>query len=597
MIRSPKVWWSLYGGCVLLVVLALSWMSATVLDLERKEKEARARADVQTAAGYALYRLDFWMNPFILEEAARPYFEYLPFYPQRRSYSNFFNDLEVGDVMMPSPLLTLQSEFVRLHFQLDNLGNLTSPRVPKDHMRDGAIEGCVDASKVEQGGAELAAIAPFLQFEDLWRRAGEQESQETLTSKEVVEPISSYVFGKSLEDLAKNEYQKRSKSSFDVKKSAQINAQSQVNFWNASLLPEALTVGTLVPLWLEHASEPDRAELFLVRQVQAGDHRVLQGICLRWPRLRELLLEEIEDLLPGARLEPIERGDESGDSLKLATLPVKLVAGTAAAMDARFLTPIRGTLLLNWAAVLVAVAVVGVTLRATIAFGEKRHNFASAVTHELRTPLTTFRMYSEMLADGMVTDEAARRHYLGTLKEESGRLATLVENVLSYSRLEKGQASPHHEVLSLAALWERLLPSLQRRAEAASMKLVTTLSDARDRLVRVDVEVVGQILFNLVDNACKYGRSLERPEIEIQHRCRNNRLEVSVRDHGPGVPGHLTRQIFRPFERAGKNHESIPGIGIGLTLARGLARTLGGDLTLDAAITDGAQFQLTLPVE
>ena len=78
-------------------------------------------------------------------------------------------------------------------------------------------------------------------------------------------------------------------------------------------------------------------------------------------------------------------------------------------------------------------------LRASIAFGERRSRFASAVTHELRTPLTTFRMYSEMLADDMVPDEGQRRVYLATLKEESGRLATLVENVLTYARLEEGR--------------------------------------------------------------------------------------------------------------------------------------------------------------
>ena len=75
--------------------------------------------------------------------------------------------------------------------------------------------------------------------------------------------------------------------------------------------------------------------------------------------------------------------------------------------------------------------------------------FVSAVTHELRTPLTTFRLYSEMLASGMVQDETQKKNYLGTLEAEAGRLSHLVENVLAYARIERGSARAQVESVSI----------------------------------------------------------------------------------------------------------------------------------------------------
>src|SRR5690606_23556726 len=90
-------------------------------------------------------------------------------------------------------------------------------------------------------------------------------------------------------------------------------------------------------------------------------------------------------------------------------------------------------------AVLVAVGAIGLVLRASMDLSDRRGRFVSAVTHELRTPLTTFCLYTEMLADGVVAREEARREYLSTLKDESRRLARIVENVLAYARLGEGR--------------------------------------------------------------------------------------------------------------------------------------------------------------
>jgi signal transduction histidine kinase len=96
-----------------------------------------------------------------------------------------------------------------------------------------------------------------------------------------------------------------------------------------------------------------------------------------------------------------------------------------------------------------------------------------------------------------------------------------------------------------------------------------------------------------VENACKYGG----PPIHVGASTHLGTLRLSVRDHGPGVPPPVARRIFRPFERGARDEtDAVRGLGLGLALSRGLARDLGGDLTLEAPPDGGACFVLTLPV-
>ena len=264
-----------------------------------------------------------------------------------------------------------------------------------------------------------------------------------------------------------------------------------------------------------------------------------------------------------------------------------------------WVTPVRATLWATWLAAMVAVAAVGITLHASITHGEKKSRFASAVTHELRTPLTTFRMYSEMLAKDMVPKEQ-RATYLETLEKESERLAHLVENVLVHAQLEEGRRKLARERMSLDAMLERVLPMLERRAREAGVTLALDVKSVRSVELATDVHAVGQILLNLVDNACKYGRTAAPATIELGARANHTFLELRVRDHGPGVPPSLARAIFQPFERGARDErDPNPGVGLGLAIALGLARELGGDLRLervDGAGGAGACFCLELPL-
>jgi signal transduction histidine kinase len=206
-------------------------------------------------------------------------------------------------------------------------------------------------------------------------------------------------------------------------------------------------------------------------------------------------------------------------------------------------------------------------------------------------------MYSEMLAEGMVTDEEKRKRYLLTLCAEGSRLSHLVENVLSFARLERGRYRGHREVVTARAVFERIRERLVQRAEQAGMSLsVGDGVEALDVGFSADMGAVEQILFNLVDNAAKYAARAADKRIELLADVGGGMVRLRVRDHGPGVEAVERRRLFRPFHKSAKHAaESAPGVGLGLALSRRLARQMGGDLVVCSDVGDGACFELRLP--
>jgi signal transduction histidine kinase len=178
--------------------------------------------------------------------------------------------------------------------------------------------------------------------------------------------------------------------------------------------------GPLKPLWRTNP-RTGTPELMIERTIRAQDGVRTQGFWIDWPALKSRLQTVSGDLLPTADLLPLAGPDaESAPSaLRLASVPVLLSPGPIPTAPAEWLTATHATLGVTWLAVLAAVIAIAFVLRASMELGDRRGRFVSAVTHELRTPLTTFCLYTEMLADGMVPDDATRSDYLGTLKGES----------------------------------------------------------------------------------------------------------------------------------------------------------------------------------
>jgi signal transduction histidine kinase len=296
---------------------------------------------------------------------------------------------------------------------------------------------------------------------------------------------------------------------------------------------------------------------------------------------------------------PVLSANSDPQARLLASIPAQLLIGAASGLPLPAWSPVRTALVVAWLCVLLAGLAVAVLLHGVVSLGERRAAFVSAVTHELRTPLTTFKMYSEMLAEGMVPDETKRKSYLSTLCSEANRLSHLVENVLAYARLERGSARSRIERVSLGQLIERVKPHLDQRAAQAEMSVVVDSDEmALGTVVHVDASAVEQILFNLVDNACKYAAPTASERIIHLEALPDGKFAMlRVCDHGQGISAEGAKRLFQPFSKSA--HEAAltaPGVGLGLALCRRLSRSMGGDLRLDALVKNGACFVLTLPV-
>lgn len=349
--------------------------------------------------------------------------------------------------------------------------------------------------------------------------------------------------------------------------------------------------GVSRPLWV-------RGQLIVARRVMVRGETQVQGCWLDWDSIRARLKNEVSDLLPNAELVRVDNETQVRLGRLLATIPVQLTLPPLKPRAPGF-TPIRAALGIAWIALIVAITVAGVLLDRVVQLSERRGAFVAAVTHELRTPLTTFRMYAEMLADGMVTSPAQQQSYLETLRSEADRLAHLVENVLQYARLERTGLATRRQVISLAAVVERSQSRLVARARQASMNLEVVLGESNaEILVETDPAAVDQILSNLVDNACKYASDAKDRRLHLTaERTSRSRVKLVVRDHGPGIHAAGQARLFEPFSKSvHEAADTAPGVGLGLALCLRLARQLGGDLSYRTATEGGAEFTLELPL-
>jgi len=224
---------------------------------------------------------------------------------------------------------------------------------------------------------------------------------------------------------------------------------------------------------------------------------------------------------------------------------------------------------------------------------QQKTSFVANISHELKTPLTTIRMYAEMLGEGTIREPEKQTRYLQTIVRESQRLSRLVGNVLDFSRLEQGRKEYATEVIDLAAWLPQLLSTQQVRLDEAGMQLQFETRPIEERF-ETDRDALEQIILNLVDNAAKYASAGGLLQVTLE--ATKNGVRISCCDRGPGIPPAHQEKIFDKFHRVDTSLTTRQqGSGLGLSIARQLARDLGGELEYQR-ISDGACFVLTLPL-
>ncbi|MCA9526810.1 MAG: HAMP domain-containing histidine kinase, partial [Myxococcales bacterium] len=211
------------------------------------------------------------------------------------------------------------------------------------------------------------------------------------------------------------------------------------------------------------------------------------------------------------------------------------------------------------------------------------------VSHELKTPLTNIRMYAELLADELDDEDDRAARHVAIIEGESQRLSRLIGNILTFARKQREtlRLRPTEAVIDdvIRDAIEGFAPSLERCGVAVAFE------PGAPATVRVDADALGQILGNLLSNVEKYAHG---GPVRITAVQTPTDTTITVHDSGPGIPRGDRQRVFEPFERLSDAlEEGVSGTGIGLGIARDLARLHGGDLTL-LPTERGAAFELRL---
>jgi signal transduction histidine kinase len=632
-----RIWliWLVAFACAAVVLSAMSVVTLRFVEQSNEDVQQGADAYLEERGRLAMWRLDSLAASIVGAEDARP---------AEELFTKDYRDVVQSQSVVTVPVTEIYSNapsYTNVYWGVDLKQKESQVKSPQVYKEEFLLGNRVDLSannhytrKLEKLNKILAApvsraksgsvsnfdlacmsshVLPFpialtkeslLQAEMQVKEDDNDFSLSSLNKKAPREQKDSKVVDYKNAPEVQKQISKAEKSKRQKAVDRYADNVSSYSQWNANpLKPVANTFNSrdstpemtaFAPVWLDD-------ELVLVRRVRVLGSEKLQGIWLKKQEISKQLLDEISDLFPTAKLEPyFDKESENTAKNVMLKLPFILIPQetTLSSVTVNLRDVIDGPIGLAWLGVGFALVAGFFMLGGVIKMSERRASFVSSVTHELRTPLTTFRLYSDMLSSGLVKEPATKQKYLETLRTESERLTHLVENVLAYSRIERGAATAKKsEDLSLGALLERVSGRLEVRAKEAGMELqVQVTGFDSDRKLKLNTTAIEQILFNLVDNAAKYacdGGNVIRLIAEFQ----KSNLRIAVCDQGCGVSRRERGRLFKPFHKTAEQAASTkPGVGLGLALCRRLARAMKGDLFYEKA-EQGACFVLKVPAQ
>ena len=234
-------------------------------------------------------------------------------------------------------------------------------------------------------------------------------------------------------------------------------------------------------------------------------------------------------------------------------------------------------------------------VRRELKLAEMRSRFVSAVSHELKTPLTAIRMFAETLQLGGASDREMLTEYLETIVYESERLTRLLNNVLDFSKIERGRKEYRRAPNDLAEIVSASARAMQYSVEHQHFTLNVETPEGLPS-AKVDPDAMEQAILNLLSNAVKY--SGDRREIDLRLTRSDGQAVIEVSDRGIGIALEEQKKIFKQFYRVpSPDNDGVPGTGLGLTLVRHVAEGHGGRVTVDSAPGRGSTFAIHIPLE
>lgn len=222
-----------------------------------------------------------------------------------------------------------------------------------------------------------------------------------------------------------------------------------------------------------------------------------------------------------------------------------------------------------------------------------RQEFVANVSHELRTPLSLIKGFVETLLEGAKDDPALTTRFLQKIEKHADRLTYLIEDLLTISRLESGQIVMSRQPVGLRELAQRVIDDLQSPATDRAIRVENLLPP--ELAAQGDAERLQQVLFNLIENALKYGRS--EGQISIGAKALPDRkIQVWVSDDGTGIPPEAQERVFERFYRVDRaRSRETGGTGLGLAIVKHIVQAHGGKVWVESELEKGSTFFLELP--
>jgi two-component system phosphate regulon sensor histidine kinase PhoR len=230
---------------------------------------------------------------------------------------------------------------------------------------------------------------------------------------------------------------------------------------------------------------------------------------------------------------------------------------------------------------------------------EMRADFVANASHELRTPLAALAGFIETLRGPARDDAAARERFLGIMQAQATRMARLIDDLLSLSRIELNVHMHPDQKIDLISIVRQVADGLQTLARDREVEVHVT-APAERLLVLGDRDELLRVFENLVENALKYAASGKRIDISLSAgdgSAGTREVKVAVRDYGPGIePEHLPRLTERFYRVDVAESRAQGGTGLGLALVKHILNRHGGRLTIESMVGQGATFTALLPL-
>jgi signal transduction histidine kinase len=232
-------------------------------------------------------------------------------------------------------------------------------------------------------------------------------------------------------------------------------------------------------------------------------------------------------------------------------------------------------------------------LRGQLALARLKNDLAATVSHELKTPLSSMRVLVDTLLDSDHIEEQKAREYLQLIARENERLSRVIQNFLTFSRLERNKHTFDLNAVSLREVIDSVVIATQERLSVPGCQFEVHV-DENLPCVRADADALATVLINLLDNACKY--SGEDKHIVLRAGTENGNAIVSVADNGIGIPARDLRRIFQPFQQLDQRvAREGSGCGLGLSIVQRIVDAHHGHVSVRSVPGEGSTFVVSIP--